>query len=101
MAGEFQLFMDEESKVRFRMIGPDGSVLAVSRSYPDTKEAAAGVAEIRECAGTGLISNLCPGAARETAAIKGRAGSVEAAGPSPAMPVSHARAGMPQRGRAA
>jgi len=51
--------------VRFRMIGPDGTVLAVSRSFPDTRAAAAGIAAMRECAGTGLISKLGPGV-RET-----------------------------------
>jgi uncharacterized protein YegP (UPF0339 family) len=62
MAGKFELFTDEDSNVRFRMIGPDGSVLALSRAFPDTRSAAAGVAAMRECAGTGLISNLCPAA---------------------------------------
>jgi uncharacterized protein len=61
MAGQFELFIDEASEVRFRMIGPDGSVLAVSRSFPDTKAAATGIAAMRECAGTGLISNLAEG----------------------------------------
>jgi uncharacterized protein len=61
MAGKFELFTDEDSNVRFRMIGPDGSVLALSRAFPDTRSAAAGVEAMRECAGTGLISNLCPG----------------------------------------
>lgn len=60
MAGQFELFMDEESNVRFRMIGPDGAVLAVSGQYPDPRAAAAGVEAMRECAGTGLIRNLCP-----------------------------------------
>lgn len=62
MAGQFELFMDEEANVRFRMIGPDGAVLAVSGQYPDIRAAAAGVEAMRECAGTGLIRNLCPGA---------------------------------------
>jgi uncharacterized protein YegP (UPF0339 family) len=62
MAGQFELFMDEESKVRFRIIGPDGTVLALSRSFPDTRAAAAGVEAMRESAGTGLITNLCPAA---------------------------------------
>jgi uncharacterized protein YegP (UPF0339 family) len=61
MAGKFELFTDEDANVRFRMIGPDGTVLALSRAFPDTRSAAAGVEAMRECAGTGLISNLCPG----------------------------------------
>jgi len=60
MAGRFELYVDEASGVRFRMIGPDGSELGVSRSFPDTRAAAAGIEAMRECAGTGLISNLCP-----------------------------------------
>lgn len=60
MAGQFELFVDEASEVRFRMIAPDGTELGVSRPYPDTSAAAAGIEAMRECAGTGLISNLCP-----------------------------------------
>jgi len=60
MAGRFELFLDEASGVRFRMVGPDGTELGISRPYPDTRAAAAGIEAMRECAGTGLISNLCP-----------------------------------------
>lgn len=60
MAGQFELFADDAAGVRFRMIAPDGTVLAVSRPFPDTRAAAAGIEAMRECAGTGLIRNLCP-----------------------------------------
>ncbi|MBT2597324.1 hypothetical protein [Arthrobacter sp. ISL-72] len=73
MAGQFELYIDEASEVRFRMIGPDGTVLAVSRSFPDTKAAAAGIAAMRECAGTGLISNLAQGVRESQGVREGQA----------------------------
>ena len=101
MAGKFELFLDEESNVRFRMIGPDGTVLAVSRAYRDTKEAAAGVAAILECAGTGLISNLCPDV-RKYVNVKAKSRGIESTRPRPAisvtdaMSLTHAKAGVPR-----
>ncbi|MEV7572763.1 DUF1508 domain-containing protein [Pseudarthrobacter sp. NPDC089323] len=60
MAGTFELFADEDSRIRFRLVAPDGSVLAVSRQYPDKYHAAAAIEDVRECAGTGLITDLAP-----------------------------------------
>ena len=31
MAGTFELFTDEDSRIRFRLVAPDGSVLACYR----------------------------------------------------------------------
>ena len=59
MAGTFELFTDRRSLVRFRLLGPDGTVLAVSRPYPDKRAAAAGITVVREVAGTGLIQDHC------------------------------------------
>jgi uncharacterized protein len=119
MAGKFELFTDEDSNVRFRMIGPDGSVLALSRAFADTRSAAAGVAAMRECAGTGLISNLCPGGqgAQRAQSTHGGQGSPAGHGSPPAQgapgaqkapaprPAQASRqpvlAGSPQRGQAA
>lgn len=65
MAGMFELFVDPESYFRFRLTAPDGTVMAVSKAF-DTKTAAvAGIAEVREYAGMGHITDLCP-AARKT-----------------------------------
>lgn len=58
MAGSFELFTDAQSLVRFTLVAPDGTVLAVSGPYPDKREAAAGIKDVRECAGTGLIKDL-------------------------------------------
>ena len=59
MAGKFELFLDAESKFRFRLKAPDGTVMAVSAAFEDKSAAVAGIAAVRECAGMGLISDLC------------------------------------------
>jgi uncharacterized protein YegP (UPF0339 family) len=55
MAGQFEIFTDAESNVRFRLLGADGTVLATSRAFDDKQSAADGIMAVRECAGTGLI----------------------------------------------
>ncbi|WP_458113944.1 DUF1508 domain-containing protein [Arthrobacter sp. R1-13] len=60
MAGSFEVFMDAESQVRFRLVAPNGVVLAVSEKFADKRHAAAAIKDVRECAGTGLIQDLCP-----------------------------------------
>lgn len=60
MAGSFEVFMDAESQVRFRLVDPNGVVLAVSEQFADKRHAAAAIKDVRECAGTGLIQDLCP-----------------------------------------
>ena len=67
MAGSFEVFMDAESQVRFRLIAPDGVVLAVSEKFADKRHAAAAIKDVRECAGTGLIQDLCPKSTPEPA----------------------------------
>ena len=62
MAGKFEVFVDAESHFRFRLKAPDGTVLAVSAAFDDKQGAAAGIAAVRECAGMGLITDLCPAA---------------------------------------
>lgn len=59
MAGTFELFVDEDSRIRFRLVMPDGHVLAVSGQFTDKRAAAAAIEEVRECAGTGLIRDVC------------------------------------------
>ena len=63
MAGMFELFVDAESHFRFRLKGPDGALMAVSSAFEDKSAAVAGIAAVRECAGMGLITDLCPAAA--------------------------------------
>ena len=60
MAGMFELFNDEDSGFRFRITAPDGTVMAASRSFPDKPSAVAGIRDVREYAGMGHITDLCP-----------------------------------------
>ena len=53
MAGKFEIFMDAESNVRFRLLGADGTVLATSMAFENKQSAADGIRAVRECAGTG------------------------------------------------
>lgn len=77
MAGQFEIFTDAEANIRFRLLGADGTVLAISKAYEDKRAAADGIMDVRECAGTGLI--------RETHTNAwGGTGSVRTGVPSPA-----------------
>lgn len=60
MAGMFELFIDEDMCFRFRLTAPGGDVVAVSRSFPDKLAAVSGISAVREYAGMGLITDLCP-----------------------------------------
>lgn len=60
MTGMFELFIDEDTSFKFRLKAPDGTVVAVSRSFPDKPAAVCGISDVREYAGMGLITDLCP-----------------------------------------
>ena len=60
MAGLFELFVDAQSDVRFRLVAPDGTVMAVSKAFDDKPAAVAGIAAVREYAGMGHIIDRCP-----------------------------------------
>jgi uncharacterized protein YegP (UPF0339 family) len=60
MAGKFEAFVDHDSFFRFRLLGPDGTIMAVSGPFDSKSALAAGIAAVRECAGTGLVTDLCP-----------------------------------------
>lgn len=60
MTGMFELFIDENMGFRFRLKAPGGDVVAVSRSFPDKLAAVCGISAVREYAGMGLITDLCP-----------------------------------------
>lgn len=60
MAGMFELFLDVESRYRFRLSAPDGTVLAVSRGFADKPAAVAGIRDARECAATALTTDPGP-----------------------------------------
>jgi uncharacterized protein YegP (UPF0339 family) len=59
MAGNFEVFLDSESRFRFRLKASDGTVMAVSGAFEDKAAVAAGISAVRECAGTGLVTDLC------------------------------------------
>jgi uncharacterized protein YegP (UPF0339 family) len=63
MAGSFEVFVDADALYRFRLLAPDGTVMAVSQGFGDKRAVAAGIAAVRECAGTGLVTDLCPAGA--------------------------------------
>lgn len=60
MNGTIELFADDKMNFRFRLKAPDGTVMAVSRPFPDKQAAVEGISEMREYAGMGLITDLCP-----------------------------------------
>jgi uncharacterized protein len=64
MAGIFEVFLDSDSLFRFRLKAPDGTVMAESGAFEDKPAVAAGIAAVRECAGTGLVTDLSPAAHR-------------------------------------
>ncbi|MET3919460.1 DUF1508 domain-containing protein [Arthrobacter sp. UYEF20] len=60
MTGQFELFTDEKMYFRFRLKAPDGTVVAISRPFSDKSAAVSGISAVREYAGLGLITDLCP-----------------------------------------
>ena len=60
MTGRFELFTDENTYFRFRLKAPDGTVVAISRPFSDKSAAVSGISAVREYAGMGLITDLCP-----------------------------------------
>ncbi|MDQ0925055.1 uncharacterized protein YegP (UPF0339 family) [Pseudarthrobacter sp. W1I19] len=60
MAGKFEAFVDHDSFFRFRLLAPDGTIMAISGPFDSKTALAAGIAAVRECAGTGLVTDLCP-----------------------------------------
>lgn len=68
MAGNFEVFLDSDSHFRFRLKASDGTVMAVSGVFEDKAAVAAGIAAVRECAGTGLVTDLSSAAMATPAA---------------------------------
>jgi len=58
MPGMFELFTDSNASYRFRLTAPDGTVMALSRPFPDKQAAVAGIAAVREYAGMGLVTDI-------------------------------------------
>lgn len=89
MAGLFELFVDAQSRVRFRLTAPDGTVMAVSKAFDDKRAAVAGIAAVREYAGMGHITDLCP--ARRSNPAPPRSDSVPPAQAYRAVPAGELR----------
>lgn len=71
MRGMFELFTGHDASYRFQLTAPDGTVMAVSRPFPDKRSAIAGIAAVREYAGMGLVTELPAGAAlRQASAVQ-------------------------------
>lgn len=66
MAGMFEIFLDPDASFRFQLTAPDGSVLAVSRAFPDKDAAIKGIAAAREYAGMGHVRELPSSAGERT-----------------------------------
>lgn len=70
MAGTFELFHDGGKSFGFRLKAPGGSVVAISGGFSNKASAVEGIRVVRECAGMGLITDLCPPILSEAAAEK-------------------------------
>jgi uncharacterized protein YegP (UPF0339 family) len=55
MAGYFELVEAPDGGYRLRMLDGAGNLMAVTVTFPTRRAAAAGVAQVREIAGTGLV----------------------------------------------
>jgi hypothetical protein len=62
MAGHFELFTDDRSRIRFSLVAPDRTVLAVSVPFRDKNTAVAAISDAREHAGLGFIEDHCTAA---------------------------------------
>jgi uncharacterized protein YegP (UPF0339 family) len=66
MAGMFEIFADSDSSFRFQLTAPDGTVMALSKPFPDKGAAVAGIAEVREYAGMGFVTEIPAPATEDT-----------------------------------
>lgn len=58
MTGMFELFTDSDASYRFQLTAPDGTVMALSRPFPDKQAAVAGISAVREYAGMGHVTEI-------------------------------------------
>lgn len=95
MTGMFEVFIDEDQSFKFRLKAPDGTVVAVSRAFPDKPAAVCGIRDVREYAGMGLITDLCPEVPVHGPSPEGPTAPRQNA-PSPAPQLAAAHAAAPQ-----
>lgn len=60
MAGTFEIVTADQGLFRFRLTAEDGTVVAVSPSFPNIKAVVAGITAVRENAATGFIVDRRP-----------------------------------------
>jgi uncharacterized protein len=60
MAGTFEIVTAGQGSFRFRLTAEDGTVVAVSPSFPNIKAVVAGITAVRENAATGFIVDRRP-----------------------------------------
>lgn len=86
MAGIFELFHDGNTSFGFQLKGPDETVVAVSGRFPDKASALEGIRAVRECAGMGLSTDLCPPGLNETTPREPRPSMVSSGDPGTVYP---------------
>ncbi|WP_146362897.1 YegP family protein [Arthrobacter yangruifuii] len=55
MSGYFKLVDAHEGSYRIKLVAGDGTLMAVSTTFETKQDAAAGIAQLREIAGTGPV----------------------------------------------
>ncbi|KAD3514952.1 DUF1508 domain-containing protein [Arthrobacter yangruifuii] len=55
MSGYFKLVDAHEGSYRIKLVAGDGTLMAVSTTFETKQDAAAGIAQMREIAGTGPV----------------------------------------------
>lgn len=55
MAGTFEIVSAGQGSFRFRLKADDGTLVAVSPSFPNIKAVVAGITAVRESAATGFV----------------------------------------------
>jgi uncharacterized protein YegP (UPF0339 family) len=98
MAGMFEIFADSDSSFRFQLTAPDGTVMALSKPFPDKRAAVAGIAEVREYAGMGFVTEI-PAPATEIISENTTAPGGEAADRRKAIPAGSFNPARPPRAR--
>lgn len=65
VSGQFEIFVSPRpGGYRYRLLDSSGNLLATSATFPTKRAAAAGIAVVREIAGTGLIHDMSRGQKR-------------------------------------
>lgn len=60
MAGTFEIVTAAQGSFRFRLTAEDGTLVAISPSFPNIKAVVAGITAVRENAATGFIVDRRP-----------------------------------------